>query len=122
VASEISYLCRYCGEHHDDLPMSYGTDAPAFWDPALADDESSTLEQEQCVIQAEHFFIRGRLVIPVIDDVARSRTTTSADRQRTPVPRRLDHRQEHLRSPVCDELRSATRRATNLVTSSTCAR
>ncbi len=25
------------------------------------------LEQEQCVIKAEHFFIRGRLVIPVTD-------------------------------------------------------
>ncbi len=29
--------------------MSYGTDAPAYWDPSLAGDKSSTLEQEQCV-------------------------------------------------------------------------
>jgi hypothetical protein len=47
--------------------MSYGTEAPAYWEPSLAGDESSMLEQEQCVIKAEHFFIRGRLVIPVID-------------------------------------------------------
>jgi hypothetical protein len=45
--------------------MSYGTDAPAYWDPSLAGDGSSMLEQEQCVIRAEHFFVRGRLVIPV---------------------------------------------------------
>jgi hypothetical protein len=45
--------------------MSYGTDAPAYWDPSLVGDGSSMLEQEQCVIRAEHFFVRGRLVIPV---------------------------------------------------------
>jgi hypothetical protein len=67
VASEISYECRRCGERHDGLPMSYGADAPAYWDPSLAGDESSTLEQEQCIIKAEHFFVRGRFVIPVTD-------------------------------------------------------
>jgi hypothetical protein len=65
VANEISYLCRCCGERHDGLAMSYGTTAPAYWDPALAGDEASMLEQEQCIIKAEHFFVRGRLVIPV---------------------------------------------------------
>ena len=67
VASEISYECRRCGERHHGLSMSYGADAPAYWDPSLAGDESSTLEQEQCIIKAEHFFVRGRLVIPVTD-------------------------------------------------------
>jgi hypothetical protein len=47
--------------------MSYGADAPAYWDPSLAGDESNSLEQEHCVIKAEHFFVRGRLVIPVSD-------------------------------------------------------
>jgi hypothetical protein len=63
----MSYVCRRCGERHRGLPMSYGTDAPAYWDPSLADDKSSTLEQEQCIIKDEHFFVRGRLVIPVTD-------------------------------------------------------
>jgi hypothetical protein len=61
VASEISYLCRRCGERREGLPMSYGTDAPAYWDPSLADDESSMLEQGQCIIKAEHFFIPAGL-------------------------------------------------------------
>ena len=65
----MSYVCRRCGEHHRGLPMSYGTDAPAYWDPSLAGDKSSTLEQEQCIIKDEHFFVRGRLVIPVTDAV-----------------------------------------------------
>jgi hypothetical protein len=47
------------------MPMSYGANAPAYWDSPLANDESSMIDQEQCVIKAEHFFIRGRLVIPV---------------------------------------------------------
>lgn len=67
VASETSYVCRRCGERHDGLPMSYGTDAPAYWDPSLAGDESSLLEQEQCVIKDEYFFVRARLVLPVTD-------------------------------------------------------
>lgn len=46
--------------------MSYGTDAPAYWDPSLAGDPASLLGPEQCVINDEHFFLRGRLVVPVL--------------------------------------------------------
>jgi Uncharacterized protein conserved in bacteria (DUF2199) len=67
VASEISYVCRRCGERHHELPTSYGTDAPAYWDPSLAGDKSSTLGQERCIIKDEHFFVRGRLAISVTD-------------------------------------------------------
>jgi len=70
VAGEISYACQRCGGRHRGLPMSHGTDAPAYWDPSLAGDESSALEQEHCIIKDEHFFVRGRLVIPVTDAVA----------------------------------------------------
>jgi hypothetical protein len=61
------YLCHCCGERHDGLPMSYGTDAPAYWSPSFAGDESSTLEPELCIVRAQHFFVRARLVIPVVD-------------------------------------------------------
>jgi len=47
--------------------MSYSADAPAYWRPSLADSDSRLLDDELCVIEAEHFFIRGRLVIPVLD-------------------------------------------------------
>ncbi len=47
--------------------MSYRTEAPAYWNPSLAGDESSTLGEEQRIIKGEHFFVRGRLVIPVTD-------------------------------------------------------
>src|SRR5713101_4148618 len=63
----MGYLCRCCGERHDDMPLSYGTDTPAYWDPSFASDKSSMLGQEQCIIKRQYFFIRGRLVIPVFD-------------------------------------------------------
>jgi hypothetical protein len=31
------------------------------------DDEGSVLEDETCIIQAQHYFVRARLVIPVLD-------------------------------------------------------
>jgi hypothetical protein len=67
LVTDHGYLCRCCGERHDGLPFAYGPDAPAPWHDGLAGDESSVLEQDFCIIQAEHFFLRGRLVIPVHD-------------------------------------------------------
>jgi hypothetical protein len=67
VSEEMGYTCRSCGQRHDGLPMSYGTDAPAYWSESFATDGDSVLDEELCVIQGEHFFIRGRVVIPVVD-------------------------------------------------------
>ncbi len=39
----------------------------AYWREEFAADERSRLEDEICVIQGEHFFVRARLVIPVHD-------------------------------------------------------
>jgi hypothetical protein len=41
--------------------------APAYWHEELATEETSQLTDEQCVIRREHFFVRARIVIPVID-------------------------------------------------------
>jgi len=65
--SQTTYRCERCGERHESAPLAYGVDAPAYWDPSLSDGKSSVLDQELCVINDEHFFIRGRIVIPVID-------------------------------------------------------
>lgn len=40
---------------------------PAYWHEALASDDRSVLEEETCVIQGQHYFVRARLVIPVLD-------------------------------------------------------
>lgn len=38
-----------------------------YWREELADDPRSMLSDEQCIIMAEHFFVRARIVIPVLD-------------------------------------------------------
>ncbi|GAB2958200.1 DUF2199 domain-containing protein [Micromonospora polyrhachis] len=60
-------MCRGCGQRHEGVPFSYGAQAPAYWQDELAGDESSVLEEEICIIQARHYFVRARLVIPVLD-------------------------------------------------------
>jgi hypothetical protein len=67
VIDLTSFLCRCCGKRHDGLPFSYGSEAPAYWSDALDNDEQSVLGDEQCVILGQHYFVRGRLVIPVTD-------------------------------------------------------
>jgi hypothetical protein len=67
VTGPAGYLCRCCGEHHEGLPFSYGVDAPVYWREELADDPRSMLSDEQCIILMEHFFVRARIVIPVLD-------------------------------------------------------
>ena len=62
-----SYECRSCGERHEGIPFSYGTVAPAHWNDSLAADERGVLTEDLCVIRGEHFFVRARIVIPVID-------------------------------------------------------
>ena len=47
--------------------MSYGSAAPAYWREDLGDDERSVLEDEICIVSAQHYFVRARLLIPVVD-------------------------------------------------------
>jgi len=61
------YQCQCCGERHEGLPFSYAVAAPVYWREEFADDPKSMLSDEQCIIQAEHFFVRARIVIPVLD-------------------------------------------------------
>lgn len=65
--TDQSYLCRCCGQRHDGPPFSYGPEAPAYWRDDLGNDGRSVLDDEVCIIEAEHFFVRGRIVIPVTD-------------------------------------------------------
>ena len=61
------FNCTYCGEYHDYLPLSYGVPAPIYWSEEMAKDKKSELEQDICVINEEHFFIKGNVEIPVHD-------------------------------------------------------
>lgn len=57
------FLCRTCGEYHEDFPLAFGPDAPYAWDatPPAERGADSALGEEQCVLHGEHFFVRGCL-------------------------------------------------------------
>lgn len=63
------FICATCGKHHDQLPMCFGPSAPAMWFtiPESERKKRGELSSDQCVIDGEHFFILGRIVLPVID-------------------------------------------------------
>lgn len=62
------YTCSCCGEYRNDLPFSYGTIAPAYYEYALANEreERFELSEDLCVMDNENYFIRGCIEIPVI--------------------------------------------------------
>ncbi|MFD4675037.1 DUF2199 domain-containing protein [Lentzea sp. NPDC058450] len=63
----LGFSCSCCGEVHDGLPFAYSMPAPVYWSEEVAGLPGSFLAGEQCVIGNEHFFARGRIVLPVRD-------------------------------------------------------
>lgn len=64
-----SYACSICGERHNEVPLSWGPDVPDLW-ARLSEDEREAkgeIGTDQCVINEQHFFVRGRIEIPVQD-------------------------------------------------------
>ncbi|WP_312471347.1 DUF2199 domain-containing protein [Neobacillus sp.] len=63
------YICRCCGEFHEELPMSYGSDAPVYFYYMPEEERENRVEMNDdlCVIDDEHFFIKGCIEIPVLD-------------------------------------------------------
>ena len=55
------YLCRGCGKYHDELPMSYGSPVPDYFYDIPSEEQENRIEMNDdlCVIDDEHFFIRG---------------------------------------------------------------
>ncbi|MFZ2266291.1 MAG: DUF2199 domain-containing protein [Azonexus sp.] len=63
------FVCATCGQHHAELPMCFGAAAPALW-LALPEAERKArgeLTSDQCVLDGKHFFVLGRILLPVID-------------------------------------------------------
>ncbi|MBT2701181.1 DUF2199 domain-containing protein [Bacillus sp. ISL-40] len=63
------YVCKCCGKYHDELPMSYGSPVPDYCHDIPLEEQESRIEMNDglCVIDDEHFFIRGCIEIPVLD-------------------------------------------------------
>jgi hypothetical protein len=64
----MRWQCRPCGKIHEDLPLHYGTAAPAllFTIPEQERDHRVMLSPDLCLIDKQHGFIVGNLEIPII--------------------------------------------------------
>lgn len=64
----MSYVCSCCGRTHDDLP-DVGFDRPVYAHdiPQGERDDRVQLGSDLCVVDGEHYFIRGLIEIPVHD-------------------------------------------------------
>src|SRR5690242_18461999 len=62
------WRCRCCGQVHGELPMHYGSPAPALWFtiPEAERARRCLLSSDQCVIDEQHFFIVANLELPVV--------------------------------------------------------
>ena len=69
VASTWSFKCRTCRKTHDGMPWAWGADAPLYYEgiPEAERRARCELTDDACIIDGQHFFIRGLLEIPVID-------------------------------------------------------
>lgn len=61
------FACATCGEYHDELPLCFGADYPDYYFsvPPLEREERIEYSTDWCVVDEQHFFIRGRIEIPV---------------------------------------------------------
>jgi hypothetical protein len=71
MGSELmtGFDCRVCGEHHASLPLSFSVKAPHAVQavPASQFAERVVITPDQCVIDGTHFYLRGRIVVPMHD-------------------------------------------------------
>lgn len=63
------FTCTCCGEVYDEMPLCFGGDYPDFYFTVPPDEREFRIEKAEslCGIDKEHFFHRGRIVIPIID-------------------------------------------------------
>ncbi|MEM1506297.1 DUF2199 domain-containing protein [Domibacillus sp. 8LH] len=62
------YTRSCCGISHEELPTSYGNPAPVYYYDAEPEEREDRfeLDDDLCILDNEHSFIRGCLEIPVI--------------------------------------------------------
>jgi hypothetical protein len=67
--NKTSYKCSCCGEEYDEIPLCFGSDVPDYYYsiPPEERDKRVELTESLCVVDEEHFFHRGRMIIPIKD-------------------------------------------------------
>jgi hypothetical protein len=64
---DFGFYCSDCGNYHKEIPMAYGHDAPNqyYKIPEEEREKRCVLTGDQCIIDDELYFIRGRIEIKV---------------------------------------------------------
>lgn len=67
--SDAKWKCHLCDDWHSDLPFAYGPTHPDAYFEIPEGERATRVEADRdfCVIDGEHYFVRGRLEIPVVD-------------------------------------------------------
>ncbi|MBK6726370.1 MAG: DUF2199 domain-containing protein [Xanthomonadales bacterium] len=62
------FVCATCGELHRELPLCFGSPAPALWLslPEAEREARATLSSDQCIVDDEHYFVLGQLILPIL--------------------------------------------------------
>ena len=58
--------CPHCNNEWSELPLCYGIEAPHYF-YTVPEEKRTELTEDFCVIDEQHFFIRGHIEIPIID-------------------------------------------------------
>jgi hypothetical protein len=63
------FACSTCGQYHNELPLCFGAEKPDFYYSVPPEERAARVElsRDWCVVDETHFFIRGRIEIPIID-------------------------------------------------------
>jgi hypothetical protein len=64
----MSYVCSCCGEIHEDLPdLAFDRPTSAHHIPVKERPKRVRLDDDVCIVDEEHYFIRGVIEIPIHD-------------------------------------------------------
>jgi hypothetical protein len=63
------FTCATCGHHHEELPLCFGAEVPEYYYSVPVAERDSRIEmtEDWCIVDEAHFFIRGRIEIPITD-------------------------------------------------------
>ncbi|OBZ18491.1 hypothetical protein A8L34_02595 [Bacillus sp. FJAT-27264] len=57
--------CPHCDNELSELPLCYGIEAPHYFN-LVPEEQRTELTGDFCVIDEQHFFIRGHIEIPIV--------------------------------------------------------
>lgn len=60
--------CQTCGNAHEEIPTCFGIDTPPWRDMDIPESELDArvdATRDQCVVDDQHFFVRGHIDIPI---------------------------------------------------------